>query len=90
MHPLEEAMLGCDMDGEGLGGRRAHLCFLLGSGWVRLCASQMPFLPDPVSEVPSCVWLLSVSGSLAGPLLRSCFQGPWLLCEPPHRPLVVK
>ena len=40
VHPLEEAMLGCDMDGEdpGLVGRRALLC-------SPQILSLMPFLP---------------------------------------------
>lgn len=38
VHPLEEVMLGCDVDGEALGpelvGRGARLCFLPGPEWA--------------------------------------------------------
>lgn len=64
VHPLEEAMLGCDVDGEaqgtGLMGRRAHLYFPPGPGW----AHHVCFL----SLLSLCLWspcpYLSVSGSL--------------------------
>lgn len=75
MHPLEEAMLGCDMDGEGLR-RRAGVeegSPLIPTGPRE---GQVVSVPDAFSPIV-CLWSPLVCLSLlspqflAGPLMRS-------------------
>lgn len=70
VHPLEEAMLGCDVDGEALDPE------LL--GW----RARLYFPPGQVMSVGSLMHL-SVLGLLAWPLAAG---HPWVLWEPLVRP----
>lgn len=93
MHPLEEAMLGCDVDGEGSGywadGQEGPPLLPPGPGWSG-CISFQPLLSLSMCLYPFCPGLLAgicwcpapgPSGSLpappSGPAGDVSFCQPW-------------